>query len=142
MGCRLPVFDIKVKVQKRNAYTRTSQNELALQLFNMGFFNPQAASPALSCLEMMDFEGIDELRQRISGNGTLYERLQQMTQTAWMLVQKYEPQNMAMFSQMAQGIAASPLMGGGKAPKIDDRGESGVTEKARERANRTTEAER
>lgn len=36
MGYRLPVFDIKVTAQKRNVYTKVTQNELALQFFQMG----------------------------------------------------------------------------------------------------------
>ena len=41
MGYRLPVFDIEVKAEKENAYTQLSQNELALQFYNLGFFNPE-----------------------------------------------------------------------------------------------------
>ena len=59
LGFRLPVFDIKVVAQKRNLYTKVSQNELALQFFNLGFFNPALADQALLCLEMMEFEGKD-----------------------------------------------------------------------------------
>ena len=40
MGYRLPIFDIKVSAQKKNVYTKVSQNELALQFFQLGFFNP------------------------------------------------------------------------------------------------------
>ena len=139
LGYRLPLYDVKVKVQRRNAYTRASQNELALQLFNMGFFNPQAAPPALSCLEMMDFEGIDELRQRIAQNGTLYDKLMQMTQIAAALVQQYEPQNWEQFAAMAQE-ASVPMMGGGQAPKLGALGqESNITSRARERSNRAAE---
>lgn len=145
IGYRLPVFDVKIKVQKRNAYTRASQNELALQLFNMGFFNPQATTPALSCLEMMDFEGKDEVTQRIAQNGTLYEQLMQMTQIAATLVQRYEPENMDMFAQMVPGLAPAGGVSqkAAQAPKLGETsGESNVTRKAREQASKTTEAAR
>ena len=73
-GMRLPVFDIKVSAQKKNVYTKVSQNELALQFFKLGFFDSRLTDQALLCLEMMDFDGKDEVMQRLS------QRLQLMTQ--------------------------------------------------------------
>ncbi len=69
---RLPVFDIKISAQKRNIYTKVSQNELALQFFKLGFFDPRLTDQALLCLEMMDFDGRDRILQRLS------QRLQTM----------------------------------------------------------------
>lgn len=66
LGMRLPVFDIKVIPQKSSSYTRLSQNELALQFYQLGFFAPAQADQALACMSMMEFEGRDELMQRIS----------------------------------------------------------------------------
>lgn len=82
-----PVFDIKVKAQRSNPYSRTAQNELALQFYQMGFFNPQLSDQALACVDMMDFEGKEKVRETIRNNGTMYEQLQQMTQTATQLAQ-------------------------------------------------------
>ena len=65
MGMRLPVFDLEVSSQKANAYTKMSQNELALQFFNLGFFNPQMADMAVMALDMMDFDGKDMLINKI-----------------------------------------------------------------------------
>ena len=70
MGCRLPVFDIRILAQKKNSYTRVTQNELALQFFQLGFFNPNRWAEARECLEMMDFEGKDVLLRRLSENAT------------------------------------------------------------------------
>ena len=65
-----------------------------------------------------------------------------MTQTAAALVQKYEPQNMQQFLAMAQGSAPT-FAGGGETPDLDAvSGESGVTQRARERAGKTTEVDR
>jgi len=75
LGMRLPVFDIKVSAQKRNAYTRMAQNELALQFFQNGFFNPALAEQALSCLDMMEFEGKDRILQKISANASMKQQL-------------------------------------------------------------------
>ena len=66
MGFRLPVFDIRVEAQKKNAYARLSQNELATQFFQLGFFNPALAPQALACLEMMDFDGKEAVMARIA----------------------------------------------------------------------------
>ena len=146
MGYRLPVYDVKVKVQKRNAYTRASQNELALQLFGQGFFAPQMATPALQCLDMMDFEGIDELRQKISMNGTIFQMLQQTQAVALQLAQLVDmKENTNLTEQLAaQFQGAGPVMmpAQGGAPAADLAQESGVTQKARAQAARTTEANR
>lgn len=69
---RQPVFDIKVTAQRRSAYSRMAQNELALELFTKGLFNPQLAQQALLCLELMDFEGIEKVRSGIARNGALF----------------------------------------------------------------------
>ncbi len=82
-----PVFDIKVKAQKSNPYSRTAQNEMAIQFYQLGFFNPQMTDQALATVDMMDFEGKEKVRETIRNNGTLFEQLQQMTQTAMQLAQ-------------------------------------------------------
>lgn len=84
---REPVFDIKVKAQKANPYAQISQNELAIQFFNMGFFNPQFTDQALGCIEMMEFEGKDKLKERIEANGTMAQKLQQAQQLNVQLAQ-------------------------------------------------------
>lgn len=68
MGYRLPVFDIRISAQKKSAYSRLSQNELAKEFFRLGFFNPQLADQALQALEMMDFEGKEQVCGRIASN--------------------------------------------------------------------------
>lgn len=108
MGYRLPVFDVKISAQKKNVYTKISQNELAVQFFQMGFFNPQQTDQTLMCLEMMDFEGKDEIMQRVARNGTMFQKLQQYMQMALMLAMKAAP-------EMVQGISNDIMMtmGGG-----------------------------
>lgn len=66
MGFRLPVFDVCVSAQKRSAYSTAAQNELALQLYSQGLFDPLRANQALMCLNMMDFTGKEALMQRIA----------------------------------------------------------------------------
>ena len=61
---RVPVFDLKIKAQKRNPFSRMEENERAKELYSLGFFSPDRAQEALVALEMMDFEGIDKVRER------------------------------------------------------------------------------
>jgi hypothetical protein len=142
-GARLPVFDIKVSAQKANVYTKVTQNELALQFFKLGFCNPQMSDQALMCLDMMDFEGKDDIMQKIAQNGTMFQKLVQYMQMALMLAQVAAPQyvnQIAMDMQATTGQA--PQMGGGAAPQMTESDniagikpkEHGVVEKARERA--------
>ena len=63
---RTPVFDIAVKAEKNNPFSKLSQNETAAQLYKMGAFNPETASQALIMLSMMDFEGKEEIVQKVS----------------------------------------------------------------------------
>ena len=114
-GFRLPVFDIKVSAQKKNVYTKVTQNELALQFFQLGFFNPQATDQTLMCLDMMDFEGKDDIMQKVAQNGTMFQKLLQYMQLALTFAQQFDP--MAA-EQIAQDIlmttgGAAPLGGAG-----------------------------
>lgn len=77
---RRPVFDIKIKAQRSNPFSRMEQNERAKELYNMGFFNPDRAQEALGALEMMDFEGIEKVRERAEQGQTLTNQLQQLLQ--------------------------------------------------------------
>ena len=145
MGYRLPVFDIKVEVQKRNAYTRTSQNELALQLYQLGMFNPQMAQQALACIDMMDFEGKEEVIQRIQRGDMMMQQMQAMQQLAMALMQKYEPERARDFAAqlgMGGGPGMAPIPGG-ETQDIDlsDSGEASNVQKARERSNNAAAVE-
>ena len=112
MGFRLPVFDIKVSAQKKNVYTKVSQNELALQFFQLGFFNPNLTDQALMCLDMMDFDGKDGIMQKVSQNGTLMQKLAQYMQLAVQLAAKAAPELVQGLSQdIQQTLGMAPEMG-------------------------------
>ena len=64
---RLPIFDIEVKAQKQSPYSKAAINSLAESFFEKGFFSPEKKSEALICLEMMDFEGKERIRDLICG---------------------------------------------------------------------------
>ena len=78
LGSHEPVFDIVVSAEKKSTFSRLSQNETAKECYQLGFFAPANADAALAALEMMDFEGIEKVRQRVRQNGTLAQQLAQM----------------------------------------------------------------
>ena len=107
-GLRKPVFDIEVSAQKASEYTSMAQNELALQFFQLGFFNPQMVDQALSTLDMMDFDGKDSIIQKIQENVDLQQRLVEWQQLALALADRYDP-------VMGEGLAQQILQEGGQA---------------------------
>ncbi len=76
---RRPVFDIKLRAQKKSPFSRMEQNERAKELYGLGFFSPDRAEEALGALEMMDFEGIDKVRERARQGQTLLNVCQQLS---------------------------------------------------------------
>ena len=114
MGMRKPVFDIKVSAQKKNVFTTVSQNQLALDLFKLGFFNPQLADQAIMCLGMMDFEGKDDIMQKIRQNGLMWQKLQQYMQMALTMSHVANPAMTEMIAQdIVQTLGQSALVVGG-----------------------------
>ncbi|PWL46853.1 MAG: hypothetical protein DBY45_01855 [Clostridiales bacterium] len=77
---RRPIFDVKVQAQKKNPFSRMEQNERAKELYGLGFFNPERAQEALGALDMMDFEGIDKVRDKVQQGQTLLNICQQLSQ--------------------------------------------------------------
>lgn len=122
MGYRVPEFDITVSAEKRSPYSKLSQNELALQFYGAGFFQPENAQAALMCLEMMDFDRKEIVMNKIAQNGSVYQQM------------------MGMMGGLAQagaapGLAAMPQE---QEAQTATAGESGVTQSARERVADST----
>lgn len=116
MGMRKPVFDIIVTAQKKNVFTTVSQNELALQLFKLGFFNPQLADQAIMCLGMMEFESKNEIMQKISQNGMIWQKLQQYMQMALTMSSVANPAMTDMIANdIMQTLGNGALVAGGGA---------------------------
>jgi hypothetical protein len=117
MGYRLPLFDIEVTAQKQSTYSKMSQNDLALQFYQAGFFSPQNSDAALACLDMMDFDRKHFIMQKIAENGGMYQQMimmqQQMLQLA-QIVDRHEGTNIAeqMAAGMMGGAPVAPVMGG------------------------------
>ena len=124
MGFRLPLFDIEITAQKASPYSKMSQNEMALQFYQAGMFNPQMADQALVCLDMMDFDRKQFVMQKIAANGGMYQQMlmmqQQMLQLAQMVDQS-RGSNLA--DQIAAGItgapAPAPIDGGDAAQQVE-----------------------
>lgn len=151
MGYRVPLFDIEVTAQKASPYSKMSQNELALQFFGAGFFNPQMADQALACLEMMDFDRKEFIMQKIAQNGGMFQQMLQMQQQMLMLAQMVDQAkgtNLAeqIAAGMQGGAPAMPMGGGGAAQNVeetealggDEKGEASNTKKARQRVAEST----
>ncbi len=121
LGSRLPVFDVVVKPQKQSAYSRESQNQTALNLYNMGFFAPNNADSALACLEMMDFEEIQKVKDKIKSNGTLFDQVMQLQNILAQLTPIIDAQNGTnLTQQVLQGQAQTMADGqGGKKVGIE-----------------------
>ncbi len=140
MGYQIPVFDIKISAQQKNVYTKVTQNELALQFFKMGFFNPKMTDQALMCLDLMEFDGKEIIMQKVAKQGTLFDKLVSYMKLTLSLAAKYEP-------KLVQGLSGdiSEFLGGSALASSADitsafreKGlgeENAVVEKARNKSN-------
>ena len=127
MGYRLPLFDVEITAQKASPYSKMSQNELALQFFGAGFFNPQMSDQALACLEMMDFDRKQGIMQRIAQNGMMYK-------AAMMMMQQQMTPGVAGGTEESaeETVEKTEALGG------DGGGEAANTKKARQRVADST----
>lgn len=142
-GYRLPLFDIEVTAQKQSPYSKMSQNELALQFFGAGFFNPQLADQALACIDMMDFDRKEFVMQKIAQNGGMYQQIMMMQQQMMQLgamVDQAHGNNEVTAGLAGQFGMQSPGMTGGnpsaeqiKQSEESNSGEASHTKKARQR---------
>lgn len=82
---RKPVYDIVIKPQKRSPYSKLAQNELAKELYGMGFFNPQLAEQSMTAIELMDFDGIETVKEKVQQGQTLMNMVNQLTQELAMI---------------------------------------------------------
>lgn len=99
---RRPVFDLKIVAQRKNPFSRMEQNERAKELYGMGFFNPEMAQQSLAALDMMDFEGIEKVREKVTEGQTLLNIVQQ------------QQQQIAQLAGMLTGGAVMPTIGSGQ----------------------------
>ena len=150
MGYRIPLFDIEISAQKQSPYSKMAQNEMALQFFGAGFFNPQVADQALACLDMMDFDRKEFVMQKISQNGGMFQQMMMMQQQMLgMAMQLDQLQGSNMAQMMAQQMGTSLPMAQGNGNIAQNVGEtealggnegneSSITKDARKRVAQST----
>ena len=120
LGAHEPVFDITVSAAKKSTFNRLSQNETAKECYQLGFFAPANADAALAALDMMDFEGIEKVRERVQQNGTLYQQLQQAMEQVQKMAGMLDQMTGANISEAAGAAAqAAGAAGGGSGGTSD-----------------------
>lgn len=150
MGYRKPEFDIEISAEKASPYKKIEQNELALSFYSQGFFNPQMADQALSCLKMMDFSHKEEVIARIQQNQTIMDQLLQYEQIAMERAQTVamltgNPADQQYADQIAQStmqVNQMVMPSGSKDPMVsigDQSQEASHMVRAREQARETTQ---
>ena len=65
---RVPEFDLEIGAEQESPYRTMEYNQLAMQLFQMGFFRADMADQAEKCLELMEFKNKEEML-RLIGEG-------------------------------------------------------------------------
>ena len=142
-GYRLPVFDVEVSAQKQNPYTKNSQNELAMELYGAGFFAPENADVALTCLDIMDFNHKTDITSKIEGNARLLNeniQLKQQLLELAAIVDEKEGTTMAADLQQAfaseQGIEPQRNI---KDISLKEEKEHPFNERSRDNANAATQ---
>ncbi len=139
---RVPVFDVVVKPQKRSAYSKLSQNELAKEMFQMGFFNPQLAEQVMGALEIMEFDGKEKVKERIQQGQTLLNMMQQMQQQMQkmgLVIYGLTGKDVLGMEQGQAGAGNMPAMG---APSAGGGDTLGGAQKDAQMANMTAYGER
>ena len=66
LAARRPIFDIDVRADRMDPYTRFSHNEMLMELYRMGVFAPENRAQAATLLDGMEFSGIGRLRERVA----------------------------------------------------------------------------
>lgn len=121
-GVRLPIFDIKVSAQKSSPFSTYAQNEMAKELYGMGLFTPALADQASAVLEMMQFDGIDKVRQRVEQNGLMLPKLMQLGQLATVMAAEIDQNKGTNYAQQVAAITGQAAQDAGSTPPQGDTG--------------------
>ena len=134
---KLPIFDIKIRPQKRNPYSKVAQNEMMLQFYQQGFFNPMRADESLLCIDGMDFDGKNEIMAKIRSNAIL-PKLLAFVGRYLPIVAKLDPMLAQMVLPQLQqgGFLPRPMVGDVSLPRTNNLGEAqtadGILERKRQ----------
>ena len=100
---RVPEFDLEIGAERENPYRTAEHNQLALQLFQLGFFREELADQALRCLELMEFKNKDQLVRLIAGGRTQAAEIAALRQQLLHLAQVVDE---ARGTRLAPALAA------------------------------------
>ena len=100
---RVPEFDLEIGAERESPYRTAEANQLALQLFQMGFFRDDLADQALRCLELMEFKNKDQLARVISGGQTQVRQIAALRQQLLQLAQVVDE---AKGTHLAESLSA------------------------------------
>ena len=115
---RVPEFDLEIGAERESPYRTAEANQLALQLFQMGFFRDDLADQALRCLELMEFKNKDQLAQVISGGRTQAQEIAALRRQLLQLAQVVDE---AKGTRLAETLAAEER-GGAEMPSAASAG--------------------
>ena len=104
---RVPEFDLEIGAERESPYRTAEANQLALQLFQMGFFREELADQALRCLELMEFKNKDQLARIISGGQTQAREIAALRQQLLQLAQVVDA---AKGTRLAESLTAEQGM--------------------------------
>ena len=115
LSMRRPVFDVVIKPQKRSPYSKMAQNELAKELYQMGFFNPQLAEQSLTALDLMDFDGEEKVKDKVQQGQTMLNQMAQMQmQMQQMAALLYQRTGIDALGMTQQNMEQPQKVSGGK----------------------------
>lgn len=126
------IFDIKIVAEKQSPFSRAAQNETAKELYGMGLFNPQMAEPALVCLDMMEFEGKESIKQQVQQNSLMMQQMNAMAQVIMQTDAMFPELQLAARAGLAQPDLQQPAPAGTK------KGEGTAEERAAKKDTDTT----
>ena len=114
---RLPVFDIDIRAQRETVYTKMANNELIIQLWGLGVFNPQIVDQALNFIKLLDFRDKEKLTEMLEQSGTIRDVLVKVAQIA-LALSEGNPAIQQQLAMVLQSVAADVGMqsGGGIQP--------------------------
>ena len=130
LGSRLPILDIEVCPQKKSAYSKESQNQTAISLYQMGLFSPQNADASLACLDMMDFDGIDDVREDVARNQTLLKQVMELQQMVAQLASMIRPEQAQAIMAQMQGAQQAELTRNQSTGKASQPGNGSLSKQA------------
>ena len=127
-GYRVPEFDLEVTAQDETPYQTMEYNQLALQLFQMGFFRSDMAEQALRCLELMQFRHKETLTEVIRQGQKETEQKEWLTASLRQAVALLDKAQGTHLSETLEQELRQRDSGGGKT----DRRVNGAVERQRQ----------